>query len=75
VLADGHLKYENVTGSIHAVGRAIRNAPCNGWQHWFYEDEVTGERLPVDALRIQLRQRAAAMDGQASPIQPAQAAK
>jgi modification methylase len=56
VLANGHLKHNGVngnplTGSIHAVGRAIQNAPCNGWEHWFYVDETTGERLAINRLR------------------------
>ncbi len=25
------------------------DAPCNGWEHWFYMDE--GEMKPLDALR------------------------
>jgi DNA modification methylase len=63
VLANGHLRVaangnghsEAVTGSIHQVGRALQNAPCNGWEHWYYEDAATGERAPIDALRETLR--------------------
>ena len=36
VLANGQLRRNGATGSIHAIGRAIRNAPCNGWEHWYY---------------------------------------
>jgi hypothetical protein len=62
VLANGQLNHNGTTGSIHAVGRAIRNAPCNGWEHWYYEDEDTSERLPVDVLRAKLRKDAAATE-------------
>ncbi len=55
VLSDGRLKYNGIVGSIHEVGRSIKSAPCNGWQHWYYIDTKTGERLPVDHLREQLR--------------------
>ena len=40
---------------IHAVGRAITNAPCNGWEHWYYEDEASGQLRPLDELRQRLR--------------------
>jgi DNA modification methylase len=66
VLANGQLNHNGITGSIHAVGRAIRNAPCNGWEHWYYEDEATGELLPVNVLRGQLRKNTAAESDRAS---------
>jgi hypothetical protein len=34
------------------------NAPCNGWEHWYYEDEASGRRLPLDTLRAALRNAA-----------------
>ncbi len=55
LLANGQLKHNGSTGSIHAVGRAIMNAPCNGWEHWFYEDAASGELRPVDDLRKVVR--------------------
>ena len=55
VLDNGLLQRNGATGSIHAMGRAIRNAPCNGWEHWYYEDPDSGERLPIDRLRARLR--------------------
>jgi len=55
VLSDGQLKCNGIIGSIHEVGRSIKAAPCNGWQHWYYIDAQTGERLPIDHLRQQLR--------------------
>ena len=50
VRADGAIQCDGLVGSIHQVGRKLMNAPCNGWEHWFYEDEQ-GERRPLDALR------------------------
>lgn len=51
VQADGNIRYGSVTGSIHQVGRAIKNAPCNGWEHWYFMDEATGEKVVIDKLR------------------------
>jgi modification methylase len=59
ILANGQIKSGDLTGSIHAVGRALRQAPCNGWEHWFYHDETTGERQPIDHLRALVRARSA----------------
>jgi len=56
VLASGQIKHNGATGSIHAVGRALQNAPCNGWEHWYYLDEETGERRAINALRELIRQ-------------------
>lgn len=50
VRADGAIVYDGFLGSIHQVGRKITNAPCNGWEHWFYEDSE-GERRPINDLR------------------------
>ncbi|MBN1310039.1 MAG: site-specific DNA-methyltransferase [Anaerolineae bacterium] len=51
VMANGKLKYKDMVGSIHQVGKAIRNAPCNGWEHWYYIDDTTGEWVVIDKLR------------------------
>jgi site-specific DNA-methyltransferase (adenine-specific) len=51
VMANGMLRYGDIVGSIHQVGRAIQNAPCNGWEHWYYVDDATGERVVIDRLR------------------------
>ncbi len=51
VRADGAIQCDGLVGSIHQVGRRLMNAPCNGWEHWFYEDKQ-GERKPLDALRV-----------------------
>ena len=57
ILANGHLRRNGTTGSIHEVGRAIQQAPCNGWEHWFYIDAQTGERLAIDTLREIIRRK------------------
>jgi modification methylase len=51
IMADGHIQYGEYTGSIHKVGREIMKAPCNGWMAWYYIDEETGKREPIDLLR------------------------
>ncbi len=51
ILANGHIRVDDITGSIHQVGSLIRKAPCNGWEHWYYDDETTGKRLPINNLR------------------------
>jgi modification methylase len=55
ILADGSLKWDSFTGSIHQVATRIKNAPCNGWEHWHYEDLHTGERRVIDELRERVR--------------------
>jgi modification methylase len=57
VLANGYVRCGTMTGSIHQVARLLTGAPCNGWEHWYYEDERTGQRAPLDALRKILRSR------------------
>jgi site-specific DNA-methyltransferase (adenine-specific) len=59
VLANGHLRCDGMTGSIHQVGKAIQGGPCNGWDHWYVEDPETGERVVIDALRAVIRQEMA----------------
>jgi len=60
VLADGSLRLNDgeragERGSIHKMGAAIGDLPaCNGWEHWYFEDE-TGVLRPLDILRQMLR--------------------
>jgi site-specific DNA-methyltransferase (adenine-specific) len=54
VLANGHLRFGNMIGSIHQVGKAIQGAPCNGWDQWYYLEE-NGERFVLDNLREKVR--------------------
>ena len=55
VLSNGHLRCENLVGSIHQVGKALNNGPCNGWEAWYYEDEADSRRWPIDRLRQMVR--------------------
>jgi DNA modification methylase len=60
IRADGAIIHDDLVGSIHQVGSKITNAPCNGWEHWFYEDH-TGQRRPINDLReTYLKSQAAA---------------
>lgn len=65
VMANGTLKYNGMTGSIHQVGKEIQNAPCNGWEHWYYIDEKTGERIVIDKLRETIIERSKLTEKQA----------
>lgn len=55
IMADGSLEYDGKRGSIHQIARQILPGPANGWQHWYYLDSQTQERLPIDRLRQILR--------------------
>jgi DNA modification methylase len=55
IMANGHIQYGEYLGSIHKVGREILNAPCNGWMAWYYIDEKTGKREPINLLRKIMR--------------------
>jgi DNA modification methylase len=51
VLVDGALRCNGQRGSIHSLARHLRQGPCNGWELWYYQDPLTGQRWPVDRLR------------------------
>ena len=54
--ADGHLLLPGFEGSIHQAGRYLMGGkPCNGWDHWTYED-AAGTLRPLDELREQMRE-------------------
>lgn len=54
IRADGKLIRNGAVGSIHQVGRELSNgSPCNGWEHWYYEDDE-GELVVIDDLRQRL---------------------
>jgi modification methylase len=55
IQADGNLRYGEHTGSIHKIGQLLTHAPCNGWLAWYYIEKETGNRLPIDRLRIMAR--------------------
>ena len=53
---DGNLAIEDFEGSIHQAGRRLMGgSPCNGWDHWYYQDEA-GDLHPIDRLRQAVRQ-------------------
>jgi len=56
ILANGHIRCLDQTGSIHQVAKAIQKSPCNGWEIWHYQDEASGKRLPIDRLRQKVPQ-------------------
>jgi site-specific DNA-methyltransferase (adenine-specific) len=64
VLANATLQHNGRAGSIHEVGRALQNAPCNGWEHWYYSDQQTGERHPIDRLREIVREHDQRVDAE-----------
>ena len=55
ILANGHLRCQDLTGSIHQVAKVLHNGPCNGWEAWYYQDG-DGRRQIIDRLRQALRQ-------------------
>jgi DNA modification methylase len=58
ILANGQIKSGKIVGSIHGVAKLLAEAPCNGWEMWFYDDG-RGERRPIDFLRRRLREQEA----------------
>jgi DNA modification methylase len=57
VCADGSLSWKGKRGSIHQIARMLRGGPCNGWDHWLALDRRSGERVPIDRLREELREK------------------
>ncbi len=55
ILADGSLKWQDFTGSIHQVASHIHQAPCNGWDQWYFADPENGSRRSINELRQQIR--------------------
>ncbi|MBN1680119.1 MAG: hypothetical protein JW966_07490 [Anaerolineae bacterium] len=56
ILPNGQLSHNGMVGSIHKVGKTIKQGPCNGWTQWYYRDPATGELVVIDRLREQVRQ-------------------
>ncbi len=56
VMADGSLTMDGKRGSIHQLGSEIKSGPVNGWTSWYYLDETSGKRYPIDRLRKKLRE-------------------
>jgi len=57
VLPNGQIRHGDYSGSIHKVGSDIQKAPCNGWLAWYYIEQKTGNREPIDLLRQRMRKR------------------
>ena len=51
IQADGSVVLNGQRGSIHAVARALRKGPANGWRTWYFWDPETDSRQPIDTLR------------------------
>jgi modification methylase len=62
LLADGALQHGEQIGTIHQLARALKNAPCNGWEHWYYLDKAAQHMLPLDVLRQEYLARAALIE-------------
>lgn len=50
VRVDASIQHGKLAGSIHKLAKELLNAPTNGWEKWYYEDEQ-GDRHPIDRLR------------------------
>jgi len=73
VLADGQLQIDGHIGSIHAVGRSLQGAPCNGWEHWYFREGVSGELVAINVLRDIVREQNASVSATSEDMKPADA--
>ena len=56
ILANGHIKCGDVTGSIHAVAKDLMDGlPVNGWEVWYHKKD--GEKRSINNLRERLRKK------------------
>ena len=53
ILSNGHLKYKEQVGSIHALAKAIAGGAVNGWDMWLYKEN--GKFKTIDELREKIR--------------------
>jgi modification methylase len=53
ILSNGHLKYKEQIGSIHALAKSLTDAPVNGWNMWLYKEN--GKLKVIDELRERVR--------------------
>jgi modification methylase len=56
ILANGHVRHGEITGSIHQVAKEIQQSPCNGWERWYFAEPESGELVVIDHLRQRLRE-------------------
>ena len=64
ILSNGHLKYGEQTGSIHALAKALADGPVNGWDMWLYKED--GKLKVIDELRERVRKLAGSKVGKLS---------
>jgi modification methylase len=64
VMANGALRLDGISGSIHKLAEQILQAPCNGWEHWYYLDADTGKKIVIDSLREKYIKEAATSQSQ-----------
>jgi DNA modification methylase len=56
VLSNGQIRCEQVSGSIHAVARALLDGvPANGWDLWLYKEK--GRLQAIHQLRLKIQSR------------------
>jgi site-specific DNA-methyltransferase (adenine-specific) len=54
ILANGHIRCNGVTGSIHAVAKSLlKDAPVNGWDMWLYGTK--GRQATINTLRQKIQ--------------------
>lgn len=54
VNSDGSISMNGFRGSIHKIAAKILEVPsCNGWTHWYFRDDKTGEFRVLDSIRSQ----------------------
>jgi DNA modification methylase len=53
ILSNGHLKYKEQVGSIHALAKSLTGGAVNGWEMWLYQEN---DKLKmIDELREKIR--------------------
>jgi DNA modification methylase len=58
VQEDSTIVCNGIRGSIHKVAAQCLGKPsCNGWEHWYYQNPLTGEYIVLDTLREPLRRQ------------------
>src|SRR5262249_13402526 len=74
VLPEGLLRLNGFIGSIHRVGAQALGLPaCNGWEHWKYLGQKSGEYRQIDELRKaarKLRSASTSCDGTVTTSSP-----
>ncbi len=58
IIPGGKLRLNDTIDTIHGMGRRLRESgTCNGWKHWYFLDDITGQRQLIDVLRDRYRAR------------------